>query len=59
MVNMDSNETKDKVLKLEQKMAKIDDNVNLLTHIFEEILKEFEKIKKDVAEQQKKQNTNS
>lgn len=49
---MGSNEEKDyavtKIQEFEKRMTKIEDNVNLLTNIFEEILKEFEKIKKEI-----------
>jgi type I restriction-modification system DNA methylase subunit len=58
MVNMasdDKEQISKKMQEIELKIAKIEDNVHLLTHIFEEILKEFEKIKKDVLETTKKQ----
>ncbi len=49
---MDLNEEKESIKKnideMNKKILKIEDNVNILTHIFEEILKEFEKIKKEV-----------
>lgn len=49
---MDSNDDKENIKKnldeMNKKIIKIEDNVNILTHIFEEILKEFEKIKKEV-----------
>ncbi|MFW6230629.1 MAG: hypothetical protein ACOC32_01250 [Nanoarchaeota archaeon] len=56
---MDSNEeTRKKIQQdiqaIEAKVSRIEDNVGLLTNIFEEILKEFEKIKKDIADQNKK-----
>ncbi len=57
--DMDSNEeTRKKIQQdiqaIEAKVSRIEDNVGLLTNIFEEILKEFEKIKKDIADQNKK-----
>ena len=54
---MGSNEDKEIIKKnideINKKMIKIEDNVNLLTNIFEEILKEFEKLKKEIKENNK------
>ena len=45
---MDLNEYKKRVEILEQKVDKINENVDTLSTVFEGILEQFEKIKKDM-----------
>ena len=48
MVNMDLNEYKEKVESMEKKITKIDENIKILSTVFDNILDQFEKIKKDI-----------
>ncbi len=56
--NMASNDEKEEIKKgmkeLEAKVSKIEDNVKLLTTIFEQMLSEFDKIKKDMSKENSK-----
>lgn len=46
--NDSSNQNNIKLKELESRMDKIDENIKLLTTIFDEIIKQFGKIKKEI-----------
>lgn len=54
MGNIDLNECEKKVDAIAERLETVEENVKLLTHIFEEVIKQFELIQKEMKQNNKK-----